>query len=257
MDSTSGADTPAGLEQQLRSMILGNVKIQQEPLQTRGPRPQGHPRTRHSNNNNAAKGPEKAINEPRVPASATGTPSGTGNRNPGYQAWRATAIAPSTAGPSGPHPGRHPNAPQAGTGSTPGKDQSGITVLQRPRTGGVHDPQRFNAQPLAANMVQLQPANRSWRPQAQYQRPGPLPAMQASNAQCQFLEKIAAIEIPKVEMTSEEFAAKEAFRLSLESVCHDVCAGDDSGFLPRVKLQSFGSLRSGFANAGSDMDLAI
>ncbi|KAK5140835.1 hypothetical protein LTR04_002832 [Oleoguttula sp. CCFEE 6159] len=81
--------------------------------------------------------------------------------------------------------------------------------------------------------------------------------MPASNAQCQFLEEIAAIEIPKVEMTSEEFAAKEAFRLSLESVCHDVCAGDDSGFLPRVKLQSFGSLRSGFANAGSDMDLAI
>ncbi|TKA76589.1 hypothetical protein B0A49_03316 [Cryomyces minteri] len=238
-------------------MILGNVKIQQEPLQTRGPRPQGHPRTRHSNNNSAAKGPEKAINEPRVPASATGIPSGTGNRNPGYQAWRATAVAPSTAGLSGPHPGRHPNAPQAGRGSTLGNDQSGITFLQRPRTGGVHGPQGFNAQTLAANMVQSQPANRSWRPQTQYQRPGPPPAMQAFNAQCQFLEETAAIEIPKVEMTSEEFAAKEAFRLSLVSVCRDVCAGEDSGFFPRVTLQSFGSLRSGFANAGSDMDLAI
>ncbi|KAK3649669.1 hypothetical protein LTR56_006629 [Elasticomyces elasticus] len=74
--------------------------------------------------------------------------------------------------------------------------------------------------------------------------------------QSQYLDHIASIEIPAVAMSAAERSEKEHFRIRLERIVHEVCAANPDR-LPRVSLESFGSFRSGFANAGSDMDLVI
>lgn len=73
--------------------------------------------------------------------------------------------------------------------------------------------------------------------------------------QAQYLEKLANVEIAKVDMSQGERSDKEAFRLALEKVCYEVCKADSS--LPKVSLECFGSFQSGFASANSDMDLVI
>ncbi|KAK5722966.1 hypothetical protein LTR17_014098 [Elasticomyces elasticus] len=74
--------------------------------------------------------------------------------------------------------------------------------------------------------------------------------------QSQYLDHIASIEIPAVAMSAAERSEKEHFRIRLERIVHEVCAANPAR-LPHVSLESFGSFRSGFANAGSDMDLVI
>lgn len=73
--------------------------------------------------------------------------------------------------------------------------------------------------------------------------------------QAQYLDKLANVEIAKVDMGQDERREKEAFRLALEKVCYEVCEADAS--LPKVSLECFGSFQSGFASANSDMDLVI
>ncbi|KAF1352361.1 hypothetical protein BDV97DRAFT_292764 [Delphinella strobiligena] len=77
------------------------------------------------------------------------------------------------------------------------------------------------------------------------------------DSQWQYLEALVAREVPLVEMSAEEIASKDSFRLHLESVCQSFKAKYAESDLPSVTLQSFGSLSSGFASSGSDMDLAI
>ena len=74
--------------------------------------------------------------------------------------------------------------------------------------------------------------------------------------QAHYLDQLVTEVIPKIEMTASERSEKEAFRIQLESVIHSVCAADPAR-LPKVSLECFGSFSSGFASAGSDMDLVI
>lgn len=57
-------------------------------------------------------------------------------------------------------------------------------------------------------------------------------------------------------MSQTERDEKEAFRKELEQICQDVCATDPER-LPKVSIEGFGSFESGFASAGSDMDLVL
>jgi terminal uridylyltransferase len=57
-------------------------------------------------------------------------------------------------------------------------------------------------------------------------------------------------------MSQSERDEKEAFRKELEKICQEVCASDP-GRLPEVSIEGFGSFESGFASAGSDMDLVL
>ena len=57
-------------------------------------------------------------------------------------------------------------------------------------------------------------------------------------------------------MSQSERDEKEAFRKELEQICQDVCATDPER-LPKVSIEGFGSFESGFASAGSDMDLVL
>ncbi|KAL1609902.1 hypothetical protein SLS60_001567 [Paraconiothyrium brasiliense] len=78
-----------------------------------------------------------------------------------------------------------------------------------------------------------------------------------STLQVTYLDNLASHEIPKAEMTKQEFEEKEAFRQQLEAVCQKEFAERYTGDIASIKLVPFGSLASGFATPGSDMDLAI
>lgn len=58
-------------------------------------------------------------------------------------------------------------------------------------------------------------------------------------------------------MKASEYGEKEAFRKHLESIFQQAFAEGYSGELATISLVSFGSLASGFAMPGSDMDLAV
>lgn len=80
--------------------------------------------------------------------------------------------------------------------------------------------------------------------------------------QVEYLEQVAAVEIAKAEITPEELQKKEEFRLELHNVCQWAVTAyeqqKDTSFDARtVALKCFGSLSSGFATHGSDMDLVL
>ncbi|KAJ4305318.1 hypothetical protein N0V90_000849 [Kalmusia sp. IMI 367209] len=75
--------------------------------------------------------------------------------------------------------------------------------------------------------------------------------------QVAYLDRLASEEIAKVDITTHELEAKEAFRQELEAICQKAFAEKYTSDIASIKLISFGSLASGFATAGSDMDLAI
>jgi terminal uridylyltransferase len=88
----------------------------------------------------------------------------------------------------------------------------------------------------------------------QLYHPGSQP--RSNFAQSQYLDSLVSREIPIVEMSQTERDQKEAFRKELEQICQEVCA-TDPGRLPKVSIEGFGSFESGFASAGSDMDLVL
>lgn len=77
-------------------------------------------------------------------------------------------------------------------------------------------------------------------------------------AQIEHLDHLASEEIPNAEIAPAELEEKEAFRRELESVLQKALtesySGDD---IASINLVGFGSLASGFATAGSDVDLAL
>jgi terminal uridylyltransferase len=84
----------------------------------------------------------------------------------------------------------------------------------------------------------------------------PHPREQQHALQTRYLETLAAQQIANVDMSSAEYQEKDSFRGHLEHICHEVCSAH-SDRLPRISLEPFGSFQSGFATAGSDMDLVI
>ncbi|KAI4738217.1 PAP/OAS1 substrate-binding domain-containing protein [Aureobasidium sp. EXF-12298] len=75
--------------------------------------------------------------------------------------------------------------------------------------------------------------------------------------QASFLDSLASQEISNTQMLDSEIELKDAFRLKLQRIFENLKSPDPENPLPSVELASFGSLSSGFATAGSDMDLAI
>jgi len=77
--------------------------------------------------------------------------------------------------------------------------------------------------------------------------------------QIEYLDRLAAEEIPRVEMSLAEFEEKESFRSRLESVFQQAFKEGypSTGDIDTISLVGFGSLASGFGLPGSDMDLAV
>lgn len=77
------------------------------------------------------------------------------------------------------------------------------------------------------------------------------------NAQTTFLEHLALQVVPSARMLPEELSRKEKFRVELEKLCQELVQSADPSSSVSVRLAAFGSVSSGFATTGSDVDLAL
>jgi len=75
------------------------------------------------------------------------------------------------------------------------------------------------------------------------------------NAQIHYLEQIAQEEIPKVAMDPDEIRLKQEFRSKLESICQKVLDEEYPQSSSHIRFIPYGSMLSGFAVKGSDMDI--
>ena len=80
--------------------------------------------------------------------------------------------------------------------------------------------------------------------------------------QIKYLDNLAAREIPNATMDIVDLAAKDSVRRSLEELCREAVVEFESRNhvmfdATSVTLECFGSISSGFATVGSDMDLAL
>lgn len=72
-----------------------------------------------------------------------------------------------------------------------------------------------------------------------------------------YLDNVATNICDETKITDEEVQVKEAFRRTLEEAFHSILNDSEQHMRIPMTLQNFGSLRSGFATKGSDMDLVI
>ncbi|MCJ1300438.1 Zinc finger, CCHC domain-containing protein [Hypocenomyce scalaris] len=84
----------------------------------------------------------------------------------------------------------------------------------------------------------------------------------AIQAQVEYINQVAEVEIQKAEMDPQDLQEKENLRLLLQRICRSAIADYERQNLVifdegSVTLKCFGSLSSGFATFGSDMDLAL
>ncbi|KAK7722922.1 hypothetical protein SLS57_004775 [Botryosphaeria dothidea] len=116
-----------------------------------------------------------------------------------------------------------------------------IQILQRPNPGG--------------------PANGSFRPGPPLYNPNPRyqqyqqQQQEQLQAQYRYLGDLAAIEIPEVAMTDDELREKELFVERLQEICQSQIASFPD--IPSIQFKCFGSIGTGFATKGSDIDLAV
>jgi len=80
--------------------------------------------------------------------------------------------------------------------------------------------------------------------------------------QAEYLDSIAMNEVPRAEISAEEYDRKQALRLSLEKVCRLAVSGFEMNGNPdfvadSVELKCFGSLATTFGTRDSDMDLLL
>ncbi|TKX25684.1 hypothetical protein C1H76_2334 [Elsinoe australis] len=256
-------ESTGDLEQQLRQMILGNVKIQDAPSSNAG---QGHGRFP------SGQGMPSQDSRFSTGPSENNRGYGRGNRGRGRGHRYDT------------HQSHYQQQPFPHQGSA--RSQPYVQTPAAPRRGG---PQYHQYQ----NQVQHQTQsfgrggsfnrggfpNSSSRghygPQSGFPRVPPAPgahlwspdgprdhsanAVRGNNfdARWKYLDDLAIQEIPTIEMTREELAEKDAFRQQLEAVFVSVVKAGLTESPPNMSLQNFGSLKSGFATKGSDMDLVI
>ena len=80
--------------------------------------------------------------------------------------------------------------------------------------------------------------------------------------QSRFLDQLASSEIPKAQISYQELSEKHTLRSKLQRICQETILEFELVRNPdfdgnTILLECFGSLGSGFAMAGSDMDLAL
>lgn len=140
---------------------------------------------------------------------------------------------------------------------------------QYPALHGVSNPQYHTAtgpshsssRPVV-NSRQLYNPNSHWTQSLQQRRSRDQTQIVSVDAQVGFLNALASVEIPKAEISNEEFDEKQRLRLTLENVCRNAVSKyeieKDPAFLAeKVELKCFGSLSTTFATKSSDMDLVL
>jgi len=88
-------------------------------------------------------------------------------------------------------------------------------------------------------------------------RPVNIPGLGQFSRQCQYLDDVAASEIPRVRASPEELQQKHQFIFELEKICRQVVHSTWPHSCVNLSLQPYGSFVSGFATKGADIDLYV
>ncbi|KAB8302963.1 hypothetical protein EYC80_006277 [Monilinia laxa] len=122
-------------------------------------------------------------------------------------------------------------------------------------------PGSFNSRPAPQNRQLYQPGLST--PSGQGRRNFGVTSEELAS-QSAFLDKLAEECVPKVAIDTSEANKKEEFRAHIENICRAAITEHEQEELGNkyfdastVELKCYGSLSSGFATKGSDMDLAI
>ena len=81
--------------------------------------------------------------------------------------------------------------------------------------------------------------------------------MEAFFAQCMYLDRTAEVEIARVDISRDDVAARNTFRIKLEGICEEAIRSEYPQSDVRLHLVPYGSLVSGFATKGADIDVAV
>lgn len=131
-------------------------------------------------------------------------------------------------------------------------NQAAASVAQVPSVKQNHMQQQWSRPPQQSHRGLYNPHGP--RDPQPYRTHGQTFGQQAQ--QIAFLETLATQVHSKRGITQAEMDEKDGFLLSLQALCDQVHEADPTS-IPKVTLMCFGSLKSGFATAGSDMDLVI
>jgi len=251
----SQADSKS-LENELRQMILSNVRVEAQPSQHYSGRGRGHQGPHQSSQNGFGRQQhqgQRGRGDPtwNRPSQGRGYFRGQqrGNFHSNVPSDRQEGFNQFMA--------QHGTAPRQGQ-HFPGSDgRHGAQGYPQHRVPPAMDTASFRRGPPSGLHNHSSPYNQQlWNAQG----PRPPPGMQqvkANDLRWQYLEEIADREIPQIEMPAQEKLEKEQFRAALQDVFVKVISQMQASDLPNMSLESFGSFRSGFATAGSDLDLVI
>lgn len=277
-DATGTDDTvqqTPNLEEQLRRMILGNVNMQTRPGE--GVRYHGKvqapnvrlplPQQAHQMNQ-AEFPPLGAVRQSQAPAHANHQ---TRDLVPEHQRESRLYQGIVPLEPRGDYASTQryhgPDYPLQFGAHASGQAAQGSGYQERSNQMDPNAYQRLlaNNKPPGSGMQK----NKAPHPQRQLYSPNPMrePMPYRSHgpqgnfaglflSQAQFLDQLAATEVGKVGMDALEMNQKEDFRVALQALCDEIHLADPER-IPKVTLQCFGSIKSGFATKGSDMDLVI
>jgi terminal uridylyltransferase len=191
----------------------------------------------------------------------------TGQRFQNQQPYSPRFPQPSPASPyttpmsyqSSPRSGTYPNQPNQRY-----RHQNGALSPQAQPWQNTNQtspgPNSFSPRPTPQNRQLYQPG-----PTGGQGRPRPYGASSEEiTTQGKYLDEISQECLPKVEIDIDEANKKEEFRALIEKICRSAIMeyeqqelGNDKFDSSSVELKCYGSLSSGFATKGSDMDLAL
>jgi terminal uridylyltransferase len=170
-------------------------------------------------------------------------------------------------GPTYPAPQNQRMYQQPGYGRPPQAFQQQMPSHASPRGVSLMDyvksPGNQNAPPQQSsqqspNMPRNYPQAQSQSPRVWRQREPQAPRHSQhfdTTGQIQYLEQIAQEEIPKVAMDPDEIKQKQEFRILLESTCQKALNEEYPESHGLLNFIPYGSMLSGFAVKGSDMDI--
>ncbi|KAF2473404.1 PAP/OAS1 substrate-binding domain-containing protein [Lindgomyces ingoldianus] len=221
MDRESVPST-ANLEDQLRDMILGNATVAGSPTNNTASHRGRQQQNRRGRGEFVGDRGHTAFNPPTKNRRQALNPKGPSRNRQSHQISQGLPLSSAV--------------------------QLGPTILQRPANKS--SPRN---RPRGSLMTPNDSRQGRFHPHSQQMNQIPENPM----AQVNYLDRLAAQEVPKFEITMDELEEKETFRTLLEDICKKAVASGHSGDLATISLVGFGSLASGFATPGSDMDLAI
>ncbi|KAF2097180.1 hypothetical protein NA57DRAFT_57779 [Rhizodiscina lignyota] len=272
-----GGGDEEDVEQQLRNLILSNLRARAsnpEPARDQritrgGPAPRGP---------NYRRPQEEAAGSPGYPSNFQGQNRSHLSSNYSQQpslnpqtdySGRVGHLQPPNAPTSSPLNQAHDGFSPAGVEF--GEDNARRSSLPNTNARAANDPNSFaygQSSPIDGQRISHRPALSLNTPNAESPRPPPRsrklyqphqnpPSAVAFIAQCKYLDKVAELEIPNIQMSFDEFTQKDNFRAMLEHGFQQAVTNYGHPGFQILSLQGFGSFTTGFATKDSDIDLAI